>query len=334
MSRFMKKFWLLSIIIVFVAFGLGKQFFAPSESTNKTFIVQKQNLKKTLTLAGKIDAKEKVTLRFQTSGILLWLGVQEGDTVRKYQTIARLDTRSVRKNLDKQLNFYMKTRWDFEQTKDDYEGSIVTDKIKRILEKSQFDLNNSVLDVELQHLAVDFSKLTTPIAGIVTKVMPNVSGINITPTNAEIEVINPASLYLSVSADQTEVIQLQDHAKATIVFDAFPDSVIEGSIDRISYAPTEETAGTVYSMWITFPLPSDQNKSYRLGMTADVEFILEQKPDVLAVPESAILRENSKTYVLKNHLGKTQKIEVTLGKEFDGMQEVLSGLSEGDVIHD
>src|SRR3989344_3854487 len=106
MSKFMKKFWLLSIIIVFVAFGLGKRFFVSSEPNNKTFTVQKQNLKKTLTLAGKIDAKEKVTLRFQTSGLLQWLGVQEGDRVRKYQTIAMLDARSVRKNLDKQLNSY------------------------------------------------------------------------------------------------------------------------------------------------------------------------------------------------------------------------------------
>lgn len=334
LRKFLRKRWVVLVILFLLFLGVRSRFGTPKNTTIERYTVVKQDLKRTLTLSGVIDAQKKTTLHFLSSGRLVWIGIAEGDTVGAYQAIAALDKRDVQKNLEKKLQSYLKTRWDFEQLSDDNEGKILDDRLKRILEKSQFDLNTAVLDVELQDLAVEYATLITPIAGIATKVTPPVAGVNITPATLEFEIVDPASLYLSVSADQTEVIQLAQGTKTLITFDAFPGQHVEGTVERIAFTPTQGEIGTVYTIWVSFPYEKNAHTAYRLGMTADVEFSLSEKPDALAVPTSLIRLENDKTYINKQSRGRVQKVEVALGEEFDTMTEVLSGLSEGDVIHD
>ena len=98
---------------------------------------------------------------------------QKGDRVRKWQGIASLDQRTVQKNLEKELNDYLKTRWDFQGNRETYNVTTdnldrytLTPAVRRLLEKSQFDLNNSVLDVELQAVVKEFSSIVSPFSGI------------------------------------------------------------------------------------------------------------------------------------------------------------------------
>lgn len=110
----------------------------------KTATVQKGNLSKYLTLAGKVDAKIYANLQFQTSGMLSWVGIKEGDQVKKYQAIASLDKTRLKKLFEKEMNDYL-----------------ITDEFKRILERTQFSLNNAVLDLEISDLAVKYATLTS-----------------------------------------------------------------------------------------------------------------------------------------------------------------------------
>lgn len=224
----------------------------------------------------------------------------------------------------------MKTRWDFEQLKDDKKDELIDDRLKRILEKSQFDLNNSVLAVELRSLAVEYATLATPIAGIVTRVDMPVAGVNINSSQA-IEVINPVSVYISVLADQTEVTQLQKDMKADIVFDAYPSEHMEGLITSIAFSPKAGETSTVYEAKLTLNTANDTYK-YRLGMTADVNLITSQRKGVLAIPTNFIKEDNGVTYVLKSVDTKKEKITVELGNESDNLTEITKGLSEGNVI--
>jgi len=321
--------------VIFLALGISSRLTGAFQATKKQtqYTVTRVNLQQTLTLSGKIEAEEKALLHFQTSGRLAWVGVKVGDKVSAYQTIASLDQRDVQKNLEKKLNSYLKTRWDFEQTQDDYEGKILTDAIKRILEKSQFDLNNAVLDVEIQHLAVEFAHLITPIGGFVTKVNPQVAGVNVTPTSSEFEVINPTSIYLSVLADQTEVTKLKEGMKTDIVFDAYPSEHIEGTIKSIGFAPKPDETSTAYEVKVLLATGNEAYR-YRLGMTADSTFTIREKPDVLAIPTHFLKRDNGKTYVVTHMRGKLQNTPVTIGEETETLVEITSGLSEGDTIYD
>ena len=98
--KYIKKHWVISLAIVFfIGFVIYKQLTPAKTEGETSYKIKKQNLKESLTFSGEINANEKVTLRFQTSGRLSWVGVKEGDFVKKYQTIASLDQREVKKKL-------------------------------------------------------------------------------------------------------------------------------------------------------------------------------------------------------------------------------------------
>jgi RND family efflux transporter MFP subunit len=344
MRQFLKKRWYFAVLFVV---GLGLFLFQqqkPSVASDKTstpYTVSKVALSDSLSLSGNIDAEEHVTLRFQTPGNLAWVGVKEGDTVKKYQAVASLDQRDLKKRMEKYLNTYKVSRWSYDQaqsdSKDENMGGLsdgAKDKLRRLADEAQFNLNNAVADVELQTLALQYATLTTPIDGVVTRVTSPYAGVNIIPTQAEFEVINPTSLYFSSTADQTDVVKVKEGMMGKITLDAYPDQTINGEVKSIAFTPKEGETGTVYEVKVEFNSDNDLNK-YRLGMSGDVNFVMDNH-SALAIPAKYILNEGDKKYVMKNVNGKKEKVYVQLGaSESDGdLTEITSGLSEGDVIYD
>ncbi len=333
------------IIIILVLSGLFflKVNSSPTNGKNgkkqTSHLVKRQNLKDTLSLSGSIDAEEKVTLRFQSSGRVSWVGVKEGDYVKKYQSIASLDQRELKKTLEKYLNSYINERYDFEQTHDDYwqKQYALSDGLKReaerIIKKSQSDLNNTVLDVELKNLSLEYASLWTPIEGIVTKVGSPFAGVNTTPTQAEFEIINPKTVFFSATADQNDVVKLKEGKRGKIILDAYPDKTLSGKIKKISFVPKEGETGTVYEVKIILNGTNDSYQ-YRFGMTGDASFTLKEKEDVLSIPSNYIRTEKGKKYVMKKKNGGRTKVYVTTGEEIDTFIEITSGLSPGDTIYD
>jgi len=335
---FLKKRWylvLLILILLGVFFWRKTNTMANAAKTKKgIYVVKRGDLKEELVLSGAIKADQDVVVRFKTSGRLAWVGVKEGDRVRKHQIIARLDTGELRRNLRKKLNLFMKGRYDFDQTKDDYKDKVISDEVKRILDKSQLTLDNDIIDVELQNLSLKYARLYTPIEGIVTKVESPYAGVNITPAQAEFEIVNPKTLYLSLSTDQTEVIGLRKGEKGRISFDAYPEKEIIGEIGYISFAPKTDETGTVYEVKVKFldNIGEQANNDYRLGMTGDFKITLREKKNVLSVPLAYIKQQGKDkiVYVLQNN--KRIKKVVEVGMEADGQAEILKGLHEGERI--
>jgi len=328
-----KKRWIISLAILFVlAFGIYQQFKPKTKANEITYAVKKQDLKETLSFSGDIDAEEKAILRFQTSGRLAWVGVKEGDYVKKFQIIAQLDQREVKKKLQKELNDYLSERADFDQDKDDYEV-VTNDTVKRILEKAQYSLDSSVLDVEIQNLAIEFSNLFTPIEGIVTSVLSPYSGVNITPTQAEFEIVNPNSVYFLALVDQAEVVSLNDGKKGFITFDSYPNEKLKTTIQSISFIPRVGETGTVYEAKMSID-KDNSNYKYRAGMTGDVEFVTKEKKNVLAIQSDFINKEQGKKYVNIKDGNRRYKGYVTTGVTIDDFIEIKSGLKEGNIVYD
>jgi multidrug efflux pump subunit AcrA (membrane-fusion protein) len=150
--------FLLALIAGFVTYQF---FFSPKKSQKTEFTrVKRGILEEKMTISGKIDADEHVLLKFQTSGYLNWVGVKEGDHVKKFQTLASLDQTELKKQLQKNLNDYLTSRWNFDDTtkNNDWSQKFVTDNtMQRDIDRAQFDLNNSVLDVELKDLSLKYA---------------------------------------------------------------------------------------------------------------------------------------------------------------------------------
>lgn len=300
----------------------------------ETAQVQRGTLEEKLTISGAIDAEQKVVLRFQTLGRLVWVGVQEGDYLKKYQGIASLDKRELTKRLEKELNDYLKTRADFDQvTQDDYKDKVITDAIKRIKDKSQLDLNNAVLDVEIASIVNEYATISTPIEGLVTRVDAPYAGINIIPQEAEFEIVNPKTIYFLAGADQTEVVKVNNDKNGTLILDAYEDEEFKGKIKNISFKPSEEETGAVYKLKFVFDADNSTYK-YRVGMAGDLTFVTDSRPNVLYLPIKFVKVENGKSLVKVRKKGKETKAEVTTGMKTDNLVEIKSGVSEGETVYD
>lgn len=340
-KNFLKKRWYLVLIAILVG---GFIFYKNSSNTaakNKvdSYTVKRENLKEVLTLSGEIDAEEKASLKFQTSGRLAWVGVKEGDFVKKYQTLASLDQRDIKNRLTKYLNTFSKSRNNFEQTKDDnwnlqYDLSeSIRQEAVRVLKNNQFDLENAVLDVEYQNLSLEYANLWTPIEGIVTHVSVPFAGINITPAGAGFEVVNPKTLYFSVAAEQADVISLKEGDIGDISFDAFPEKKFKATLYYVSFSPKEGETGTVYELRLKLDERA-QELALKLAMTGDVDFLIKQEKNVLSVPSSFIRKDGKGNYVYVGSSDKKVKKYIDISQEIDGKYVITNGLQDKEIIYD
>lgn len=335
----MRKRWYLiaAAVVVAVYFFIRYQTSVAQTKKLTTYTVKRTTLIDTLSLSGQIDAEEHVVLRFPISGKLIWLGAKEGDVVKKYQGLASLDVREVQKKMQQSLNSYAKERNSFDQSQDDNQriGDQPTKEagnaMRRLLEDAQYDLSNSVLNVELQDLAKEYSYLYTPIEGILVRMDAKYPGVNITPVNAEFEVVNPKTIYFSASADQTDVVKLKEGMKGKISLDSYPDDAHDAAITQIGYTPKAGETGTVYVVKLKMADTGNVEK-YKMGMTGDVQFPIGEKANALALPSKFVKSEGDKKYALKLVNGRQVKSYVGVGLEADGNYEILSGLNEGDTV--
>lgn len=239
-----RLFLSLPILLLFIHIGIKAK---DSNSANPEFnpkkdtlvTVTQKDIKQEITLTGQIETENQAILRFQTSGELSWVGVKVGDKVKKYQAIASLNKNELQKKFQKEMNDYLTNRWNFEDTQDSYKETrnrfLVTDEIQRILDRTQFSLNNAVLDAEIANLAIKYATLYSPIDGIVTNVEQPITGINITPATAEFIIIDPQSIYFDSEIDEDEVNQIKVGQKATITIDSFSEESINSQITYISF---------------------------------------------------------------------------------------------------
>jgi len=338
MSEFLKKRWKWIVgFIICVGILAGWQRYAAAQSLAVTITTQKAkktDFTKTLTSSGKTKADKAVDLKFQTSGKLSWVKVKEGDTVLAYQALAGLDIREVQKTLEKALRDYSSERNDFDQSSLDspaYKPSdAANDTVRRILEKNQWDLEKAVLDVELKHLAVEYSTLVTPIAGIVTHIDTPVPGINITPATAVFSVADPSSVIFEATVDETDITNLSIGQKATIMLDAYPDTSFTGTISYISYVAQQSSGGsTVFPVKISI---DSGNTPIRIGLNGDIEIITEQTKNALVIPTESLREDDDGQYVFRKNDGSFKKVRVKPGSRNEDVVVIISGLSEGDLV--
>ena len=321
----------LLIGVLYLGFGerLRKK---PEIETAK---VKKGEITKTISASGEVVAQTEAILKFQASGMLAWVGVREGDQVKKWQAIASLDKRELEKTFQKYANDYLSERWDFEQTQEDYEETkemrLVTDAIQRTLDQAQYDLNKAVLDYEIKDLAVKYATIYSPIEGIVTQIDSPVAGVNITPATAEFTIADPNSVIFEANVDEVDIGQVKVGQKSSILLDAYPDEEIEVEVKKIDFTATA-TSGGGTAFKVEFRLPENIEEKFKLGMNGDIDIILEKKEDILVVPAASVFSRKDRRYVWVAANGKLERREVKIGLESDTQIEVIDGLAEGEII--
>jgi len=334
---YLKKHRLLSVSLVIFLLISGYLTFqrlrpkSPQEIYNLD-TVQERSFEQTITASGLIKSETEVKLKFQTSGLLSWVGVKKGDRIKKWQAIASLDTRTLRKTLEQELIDYSKERNDFEEDRlETYDqDTIKTETIKRILQKNQWDLNRAVLDVELQDITLKYATLISPIDGILTSIDVPVSGVNITPTTAYFTVADPDNLVFEAEIDEADIGLVSASQSAQIILDAYEDEPLEVTVDSIDFnSSTDSSGSTVYIAKFKI-LNLDQK--YRLGMNGEAIIVVAQRQNVLTVPADSLVEEEDQTIIRVVNNKEIIDQPVTIGAYNEYHVEILSGLEKDQTI--
>jgi len=327
-KHFLGMHKLLFLILIPVIALIGWLIFnAQKPEPLETVTVKSTNITEALSATGSINSLDIVNLSFLGPGKLVYLSAKKGDMVKKGQTIAVLDQRSMQKNIEQSLRDYSKQRNKFEQTKDDNEDIPLEDEIKRILDDNQHDLNKAVASVELQTLAKEQSVLSTPIAGVVTRSDVSKAGVNVSLTTTW-TIADTDELVFEMEIDEADIGKVSVGQSVNISFDAYPDQQIQGQISTIDYASHDNaTGGNVFTAQAT--LDPAAGVDYRIGMNGDAEVVLHEKTAVTTVPLASILDDE---YVFVQTKEGFEKRKITPGIQSDTDVEITSGLREGEVI--
>jgi HlyD family secretion protein len=139
-------------------------------------------------------------------------------------------------------------------------------------------------------------------------------------------------LILDVNVDEVDVAQLAEGQVAYLTFDAIKNEEVAGTLTHISSTSTNVGGAVAYGIEISFDPGS---LPVRLGMTADVEIVVDAAEDTLLVPNRAIEvdREADRYYVTRQKaLGSVQRLEVRIGLRDESQTQILEGLEEGDKL--
>ncbi len=133
-----------------------------------------------------------------------------------------------------------------------------------------------------------------------------------------------------IYVDETDIGRTTPGRKIEYWVDTFRDKRFYGKIDMI-YPQPEIKDNIVYYLAIVKIAPED-TVFLRPEMTTHVRIIVEEKTDVLVIPNNAVRFEEGKTIVYLKGRDKTEAKQVTLGIRDDRFTEVVKGLEEGETI--
>jgi len=334
LKRFITKRWKLLLILAIIL-GIGGYILYLRNNKAKEVInfvsPIRQDISETLEVSGTVAALETVRLRFLAGGKVVYIGAQEGDAIKKWQTIATIDQASLQKSLEKDLNLYMQERWNWEDTQDDIRYRTIETPEQRRIDIEQWDLTNKVIDVEIRDIAIKNTNLASPFAGILTHSPTTVAGVQLTASDY-FEIVNPNALVFVGRVDEADVSKVSQGQEATIILDAFENKELSSQVSYVAFSSSETSSGTTFEVRLPLAYLLD-SQQLRIGLNGDAKIVLNQKADALTIPLVSTRERDGKVYVeLKTGEDIFEEREITLGLQTDEIVEVLSGLNESEEI--
>jgi RND family efflux transporter MFP subunit len=328
------KWWLIALAVSTIGVYVYLQRQASDQAAITTVTPKTRDLQETLSVSGRINAAEQATLTFPTLSRLSWVGVKEGETVNQWQAIASVDTRTLQKQLQTDLNNFAKQFITHDETLAEHEfyhNPNIDLELKRILEKAQYDLDNAVITVEIRDLAIRLSTITSPIAGIVTHIDKPHAGVTIGPTDT-FQVVNPTTIYFEVIIDEEDIGLVDVDQLANITLDAFPSESFNSSVTFIDFSPSPtDGGGTGYLVKLALPVDNLSLK-YKLGMNGEADIILREEAGVLSIPVDGLITRDNQTFVEVLKDGQVERVKVETGVAADRYIQITSGLAPDDLV--
>jgi HlyD family secretion protein len=142
-----------------------------------------------------------------------------------------------------------------------------------------------------------------------------------------------SEVYVKGKVDESDISKVYLGQPARIVVESLKDKKFEGKVTKISPLGVEKDNVTTFEVKVSIQNPTGELKA---NMTANAEIILEEKHNVLQVPEAAVIYDKDRHTLIETpdpgaKAGK-QKVSVKLGISNGVKTELISGLKEGQQV--
>jgi len=298
-----------------------------------------RELARSVPLTGTLKPFAETAVKAKIAGELQNLAVREGETVRKGQTIGRIDpteaeARVAERNADlegarSQLQLAQKNH------------ATQTALLDRgFISKNAFDSTESSLEVARARVkaaeaalavtrkALQDTVLTAPMDGIVAQRHAE-PGERVPVDGRVVTIADLSRLEMAAPVPAADIAAVRVGQEVTFAVEGYTGRAFAGRVERIN--PVASSGSRSVDIYLVVENPE---RTLRGGLFAQGTLILERLPAAVVVPLSAVREEAGKRYVYAVDEGRIARREVTLGTTLrdQGLVQVTAGLAPGTPV--
>lgn len=274
-----------------------------------------------LLFSSNVDSEKMVDIYPLTSGIIEKINWDEGDQVGKGAVLAVLDDREASLNEEKAKINFQQIKMEFDRQEEIYKKELIS---KEEYEKLKYRLENALLDWKQQQLLLSYTRITSPISGVVSKRYIKV-GNKITTNQLAFSVVNTREKIAVVNIPGQEREQI--FLKQTALIKADPYQV-QGFVKRVSPAIDPESGTFKVTVEI-----DDQKDLLAVGQFVNVKIVKKVHKNAVLLTKDALIYDGGKIFVfVVDEDNKAVKKLIKTGFEDGSRIEVVEGLTESDRV--
>jgi len=274
-----------------------------------------------------LEANKQAEVLARAEGVVGELLAEEGDTVPRGGALLRIDNDEYRFRLEQSEARTAQLRAAFERLQAMRQEEIATEEE---MEAARADLASAEADEGLARLALSYTTVTAPFAGVVTErhIDP---GENVSAGTPLFSLADVTPLLARVHVPSREFRELELDQDVQLVLDSTGER-LSGRIDLISPV-IDPASGTIK---VTVEVP-DYPAGIRPGDFAAVHVVTELRPDALLVPRVAVVTEKGESVVFVVEAGPdggpvASRRPVTVGFTDDDHAQLLGGVAAGERV--
>ena len=202
------------------------------------------------------------------------------------------------------------------------------------VEKAQIALDSAKNDLNKANSALEKAIILAPFDGVIAAVNvkeeDKLSAMNYATTTI-VELIDPTIMELKAELDEIDIPDVELNQRAIIEVDALPALQLEGTVTYINPVSIEESGVVLYEVTVSFDVSA--GSGLRSGMSATAEIVMDERSNVLLVPNRVIEHDNQGNPVVKVMVNEQIQEKSVVAGISDGYQtEIVGGLREGDTV--
>jgi len=235
-----------------------------------------------------LSADHEAQVAAKTSGVLVKLFVEEGQSVKAGQVLAQLEQDTARAKLAQAEAQMRKADASFNYSEKAIQKQLIP---QRDFDQAKYDMQNLRAAHEEAALNLRFTTIVAPVDGVIAERSVKLGNpIQVNQNLFRIVGMDPLQAVLNVPERQLGILKAGQ--AVVLEADALPGQKFVGNILRI--APVVDSNSGTFRVTCEF---HDKSGTLKPGMFGRIGIVYDQRADALTVPRSALVEEDGETAV-------------------------------------